>query len=176
MWRAISQALDWIYRLAAYLAGALLVLLCALVLYSIVARLAGLFAGGASDFAGYVMATSTFMALSYTFRTHGHIRVTLLIQTATGAVRRGIELLCLGFMSIATAYLAYYMCRLAWASYVFGDRSEGADAVLMWIPQSPVALGAVLFAVAVFHTFALALFDYESVDPESDTRGAPAEV
>ena len=125
MWRAISQALDWIYRLAAYLAGALLVLLCALVLYSIVARLAGLFAGGASDFAGYVMATSTFMALSYTFRTHGHIRVTLLIQTATGAVRRGIELLCLGFMSIATAYLAYYMCRLAWASYVFGDRSEG---------------------------------------------------
>ena len=150
---AISRFLDGVYRLAAYLAGAMLVFLTLLVLYSIVARLIGTFSGGASDMAGYVMATCTFMALPYTFRSHGHIRVSLLVNRLHGSKRRFVELFALGYMSFLTAYLAWYMTRLALDSYEFGERSEGADAILLWIPQTPVAIGAILFAVAVFHTF-----------------------
>ena len=149
----IGRFLDRVYRLAAYLAGALLVFLTLLVLYSIVARLIGTFSGGASDMAGYVMATCTFMALPYTFRSHGHIRVSLLVNRFQGSKRRFIELFALGYMSLLTAYLAWYMTRLALDSFEFGERSEGADAILLWIPQTPVAVGAILFAVAVFHTF-----------------------
>ena len=87
----IGRLLDRIYLIGAWGAGALLVLLCCLVLYSILARLIGLFAGGASDIAGYVMATSTFMALAYTFRTEGHIRVTLITQRFFGSTRRAFE-------------------------------------------------------------------------------------
>ena len=157
MWQKLSDALDGLYRLAGYMAGALLVLLCALVLYSILARMFGLYAGGASDFAGYVMATSTFMALAYTFRSDGHIRVQLVIDRFSAPKRHAVEVLCLGFMSAVTAFIAFYMVRLTVDSYEFGERSEGADAVLMWIPQTPVAVGAVLFAVSVFHAFLLAL-------------------
>ena len=149
----IGKFLDGVYRLSAYLAGALLVFLTLLVLYSILARLIGTFSGGASDMAGYVMATCTFMALPYTFRSHGHIRVSLLVNRLSGVKRRRAELFALGYMSLLTGYLAWYMTRLALDSYEFGERSEGADAILLWIPQTPVAIGAVLFAISVLHTF-----------------------
>ena len=141
--RQISKMMDGVYKLGAYAAGALLILLCALVLYSILARAFGLYAGGATDFAGYVMATSTFLALAYTFRSNGHIRVQLLIQKLSHTPRRGVEVFCLAFLACITTYLAYYMARLTYDSWDFGERSEGADAVLLWIPQTPVAIGAV---------------------------------
>lgn len=150
---ALGKMLDQVYRLAAYLAGALLVFLTLLVLYSILARLIGTFSGGASDMAGYVMATCTFMALPYTFRSHGHIRVSLLVNRLPAARRRGAEIFALGYMTLLTGYLAWYMARLAIDSFEFGERSEGADAILLWIPQTPVAIGALLFAISVFHTF-----------------------
>ncbi len=166
--RAISDALDRVYKIAAFMAGALLVLLALLILYSILARLIGLYAGGASDMAGYVMATSTFLALAYTFRSNGHIRVALFIQRAGGSTRRGIEIFCLGFMTLISLFLAYYMAFLAIESYQWGERSEGADAILLWIPQTPVAIGAALLAISAIHTFLQALFDYEAISPDLD--------
>ena len=176
MWLKFSDKLDRIYKLGIYGAALLLVLLCLLVLYSILARLIGAFAGGASDVAGYVMATSTFMALAYTFRSHGHIRVSLFIQRLMGARRRAVEVFCLGFMSAVTGFIAFYMIRLAVDSYEFGERSEGADAILMWIPQTPVALGSLLFFIAVFHTFILSVFHYDLINPEARSDGGTNEV
>lgn len=152
MRRPVSSALDALYRFGAWVAGALLVALCGLVLWSIVARAFGLYAGGATEFAGYAMATSTFLALAYTFRTDGHIRVALLIDRASGAPRRALELVCLAFMAAVAVFVAVYMTRLALDSYAYGERSEGADAVLLWQPQAPVALGACILALAVLHT------------------------
>lgn len=161
----LRSSLDRLYLAGAWAAGLLLVLLCGLVVWSILARVVGVFAGGATDVAGYAMATSTFMALAYTFRSQGHIRVALLIQGLVGRTRRTLEVGCLGVMAAISLYLAWYMTRLAVDSWAFGERSEGADAILLWIPQAPVAFGSALFALAVLHTFLEALFDYDSVDP-----------
>lgn len=174
--RQFSNLMDGVYKAGAYAAGALLILLCGLVLYSILARAVGLYAGGATDFAGYVMATSTFLALAYTFRSNGHIRVQLLIQKLGSSPRRGVEIFCLGFMSCISLFLAVYMVRLAYDSWDFGERSEGADAVLLWIPQTPVAIGAGLLAIATFHSFLQALFDYDSINPETAGHEGPNEV
>lgn len=173
---ALGKFLDRIYLYGAWLAGLLLVLLCCLVLYSIASRLFGFFAGGASDVAGYVMATSTFMAMSYTFRTGGHIRVSLLTQRFSGVTRRAIETWALGFVAAVGCYIAFYMTRLMLDSYEWGERSEGADAILMWIPQTPVALGSILFAIATLHTLALAVFDYDQVNPEKSQGEGPNEI
>jgi len=131
------------------------------------ARLLGLYLGGVNDVAGYVMATSTFMALSYTFRSNGHIRVGLVIQRFTGKRRRILEIACLGIMTAVIWYFAYYMGRLVYYSYIFGERSEGADATPLWIPQTPVAIGSLLFAVSVTHSLIQALVDYDNVNPET---------
>lgn len=171
----IGAILDRIYLVGAWLAGLLLITLCALVLYSIVARVFGLFAGGATDLAGYVMATSTFMALAYTFRSHGHIRVALLVQRLAGARRRALELWCLAFLAAVSGYLAVYMIRLAYDSFAFGERSEGADAILIWIPQAPLAVGSSLFALAVVHTLVAAILDPKTIDPERIHLEGPGE-
>lgn len=174
--RQLSNFMDGVYKVGAFAAGALLILLCSLVLYSILARAVGLYAGGATDFAGYVMATSTFLALAYTFRSNGHIRVQLLIQKLGHRARRGVEVFCLGFMACITTYLAFYMIRLAYDSWDFGERSEGADAVLLWIPQTPVAIGATLLALSALHTFLQSLFEYEAINPETTEHEGPNEV
>lgn len=171
--RAVSDGLDRLYQWAGYAAGALLVGLCGVILYSILARLLGLYVGGINDFAGYMMATSTFMALAYTFRSDGHIRVGLVIQRFSGAPRRGLEILCLALMTGVTWFFCFYMIRLVYFSYIFGERSEGADATPLWIPQTPVAVGAALFAVAVAHSLLQAIFDYDRVNPERAAAQAP---
>ena len=40
-------------------------------------------------------------------------------------------------------------------SYKFQERSEGADEILIWIPQSSVALGSSIFFICVLHQFIL---------------------
>lgn len=176
MFRNVSRALDRLYLIGAAASGVLLVLLCCLVLYSISSRLFGFFAGGATDVAGYVMATSTFLALAYTFRSQGHIRVALLIQKLTGETRRKFEVACLAIMSAITLFMAFYMIRLCYDSWDFGERSEGADAILIWIPQLPVAIGATLLAFAVVHTFLQSLFDYDAINPETGEQEGPNEI
>ncbi|MFD2205473.1 TRAP transporter small permease [Kiloniella antarctica] len=164
--KKLSQTLDKTYLVGAWLSGGFLLLLCGLILYSILARMLGLFAGGATDFAGYAMATSTFFALAYTFRSNGHIRILLLIQNTHGSLRLAIERATLGFMSFITCYLTYYTTRLAVDSWEYGERSEGADAILLWIPQVPVALGSAVFALSVIHTFTESIFSPEKINSE----------
>jgi TRAP-type C4-dicarboxylate transport system permease small subunit len=176
MFRSLSNALDTLYRIGAVAAGALLVLLCSLVLFSVASRMFGFFAGGATDVAGYVMATSTFLALAYTFRTQGHIRVALLIQNFHGTRRRVVEILCLAIMATVTSYLAFYMYRLVYDSWDYNERSEGADAILIWIPQLPVAIGAFLLAVSVLHTLVQSIFDYDTINAETSELEGPNEV
>ena len=36
-------------------------------------------------------------------------------------------------------------------SYDFQERSEGADEILIWIPQTSVAIGSLIFFIAVLH-------------------------
>ena len=40
-------------------------------------------------------------------------------------------------------------------SYEFQERSEGADEILIWIPQTSVAIGSAIFFISVFHQFIL---------------------
>lgn len=149
--RSLGRVLDVIYELCARLAGALLIMLCLLVAFSITARLMGWYGGGATDVAGYVMAAGTFMALASVFRCGGHICVSFLSDMLSPRPRRWLLIFAQGMMFIAAASLAVYLARLAYFSWLFGTRSEGADALPMWIPQLPAALGATLFAIAVLH-------------------------
>ena len=42
-------------------------------------------------------------------------------------------------------------------SYKFQERSEGADEILIWIPQTSVAIGSTIFFISVFHQFILTI-------------------
>ena len=52
---------------------------------------------------------------------------------------------------IFSGYAAFYFTKMLTISFVFKERSEGADEILIWIPQTPLALGSILLFVCVFH-------------------------
>src|SRR3546814_9328734 len=71
---SLRRSLDRLYLAAGALAGLCLIAIGILVLLSIVTRLLGIYVAGLTDYAGYAMAASTFLALAYTFSCGGHIR------------------------------------------------------------------------------------------------------
>ena len=147
-----GRILDFIYAACARIAEALLVVLCCIVVFSIAARLFGLYGGGATDIASYAMAAATFLALAPAFRAGAHIYVSFVAALLPSAHRRRLSLFAHLMMFLAAALLAFYLSRHAYFSFLFEERSEGADAILLWIPQAPVAFGATLFAIAVLHS------------------------
>ena len=86
----MRRALDLLYRTCGGLAAMFLAAIAILILTQVVARLTGFFLPAASDFAGFCLAASSFLALAYTFRAGTHIRVVLLLQRLPAAWRRGL--------------------------------------------------------------------------------------
>ena len=99
------------------------------------------------------MASASFFALAYTFVEGGHIRITLFLEKLSGSKRWLIEIWCLSLASFFSGYLAFYFIKMLIISYKFQERSEGADEILIWIPQTSVAIGSTIFFICVFHQF-----------------------
>ena len=103
------------------------------------------------------MASASFFALSYTFVEGGHIRITLFLEKFSGSKKKLMENWCLLISSFFSGYLAFYFIKMLIISYKFQERSEGADEILIWIPQTSVAIGSLVFFVSCFHQFILSL-------------------
>ena len=101
------------------------------------------------------MAASSFLALAYTFGEKGHIRITLFLEKSKGKIRRLLELWCLSIATFFSGFLSFYFIKMLIISFNFQERSEGADEILIWIPQVAVALGSTIFFICVLHNFIL---------------------
>ena len=97
------------------------------------------------------MAASTFFALAYTFSEGGHIRITLFLERLNKKFKKIFEIWCLSAATIFSGYIAFYFIKMLIISYKFEERSEGADEILIWIPQSPLALGSIILFICIFH-------------------------
>ncbi len=149
--------LNQLYLGAAYLAGACIVFITLMILAQIVARWFGVIIPSTEDFAGFFLAAATFLALPYTFRTGGHIRVTILVNLLKGKAQR----LALGFALLVficiIAYGSYYAIAFVYESWSFKEVSQGYIPVPLWIPQSFMALGLFIFLLALLDDFVLLL-------------------
>ena len=153
----MRRFLDALYDAAAALGAVFMVLLLVMVLLSIVSRELGFNVPGVDAYAGYMMAAAGFLALAQTLKKGEHIRVTLLIGSLRGGVKRGFEIWALFAASALALLSAYYSCRLAWQSYSFHDISTSNDATPLWLPQLSMAIGTVVLAIAFVDEFVLEL-------------------
>ena len=108
------------------------------------------------------MAASSFLALAYTFSENGHIRITLFLEKAKKGTRRVLELWCLFVASLFSGFLFYYFVKMLFVSIRFGERSEGADEIYIWIPQLSVAIGSTIFFICIVHNFILLILKKKS--------------
>tara|TARA_B100001996_G_scaffold221430_1_gene170223 strand:- start:784 stop:1275 length:492 start_codon:yes stop_codon:yes gene_type:complete len=149
----IDNFLKIIYRFSGYIAAIFLILVAAFILTGIASRIFGFYIRGLAEYSGYCMAASSFFALSYTFVEGGHIRITLFLEKISGIKKKLLEVWCLVIASFYSGYVAFYFIKMLKISYEFQERSEGADEILIWVPQTSVALGSSIFFICVFHQF-----------------------
>ena len=151
----LNNFLYKIYKFSGYIAAFFLILVAAFILIGISSRIFGFYIRGLAEYSGYCMAASSFFALAYTFVEGGHIRITLFLEKISGNKKKYLENWCLVIATFFSGYLAFYFIKMLIISYKFQERSEGADEILIWIPQTSVAIGSSIFFVCIFHKLIL---------------------
>jgi len=145
----MRSRLDPLYNAAAYVAALLLVGTLVMILLGIFGRILDFQVRGSDAYAGYLMAGSGFLALAHTLRRGEHIRVTVITQMLKGRAHRAVELVAVVIGAVLSLLLAWFSIRLVWQSYTLHDISSGNDATPLWIPQIAMAVGCVVFAIAI---------------------------
>ena len=151
----LNNFLYKIYKFSGYIAAFFLILVATFILVGISSRIFGFYIRGLAEYSGYCMAASSFFALAFTFVEGGHIRITLFLEKISGNKKKYLETWCLIIASFFSGYLAYYFIKMLIISYKFQERSEGADEILIWIPQTSVAIGSSIFFICIFHKLIL---------------------
>lgn len=155
----IRKTLDRLYissgAFASLLIAGICLLVCTQVLFNLITRFGGLSVNltipSYGDFAGYMLAASSFLALAYTLTQGGHIRVNLILTRLPSVRAKWIaEILSLSACAVVSGFATFHMGKLCWESYEFGDLSPGIIAIPIWIPQSSVLLGMIILTVALF--------------------------
>ena len=155
MLESLNRNLNKLYKFSGYIAASFLILVAVFILIGISSRIFGFYIRGLAEYSGYCMASASFFALAYTFVEGGHIRITLFLEKLSGIKKKLIEIWCLGVASFFSGYLSFYFIKMLVISYKFQERSEGADEILIWIPQMSVAIGSTIFFISVFHQLIL---------------------
>ncbi len=165
----MRRVLDSLYRLSGAVAALFLLAICGTVLLQVGANMIdstatlitgkpiGLVVPSYSEFTGYFLVASSFLALANALRSGSHIRVSLMIRGLPKGPRRLVELWCTAAGAVLSAYFAWFAIDMVMDSYRFNDVSPGIVAVPIWIPQSSMAVGLVIFVIALADEFAILL-------------------
>jgi len=145
----MRRTLDALYALSGGLAAVCMVGVLLCVTTSIVTRQFNVYVAGMDAYAGYFMAAAGFLALAATFRQGEHIRVNLLLDALPRRDRMRLDVFALAVGCLLAGALAWFSLKLVHDSRLYNDVSTGNDATPLWIPQTGMAAGAVLFLVAL---------------------------
>ena len=158
MLKFLDKNLNKIYKFSGYIAALFLIFVAIFILIGISSRIFNFYIRGLAEYSGYCMAAASFFALSYTFVEQGHIRITLFLEKLASPKKKFLEIWCLSITSIFSGYLAYYFLKMLIISYKFQERSEGADEILIWIPQTSLSIGSTIFFICILHQLILKIF------------------
>jgi TRAP-type C4-dicarboxylate transport system permease small subunit len=157
----MRRSLDLVYRLSGALAAMFLAGICLLVVLQVGANIAdtifrqlsgeplGLLVPSYAEFTGFFLVGATFFALAYALRAGTHIRVTLVIRGLGPRTRRWVEIWCTASGAALAVYFTGFSIEMVLDSIAFNDVSPGIVALPIWIPQSSMALGLIVFSIAL---------------------------
>jgi len=145
----LRRALDLLYQTAGILAALSLITILLLIVLQMLARWTGEVFPGVPEYAGYAMATASFMAFANALGRGAHIRVSILLNAVPSRIRYIMELWCFGTGALITGYFTYFAYDYVYQSWRFKEISQGQDATLLWIPQSVMVVGGVLLTLCM---------------------------
>ena len=147
--RGLRSGLDLLYRVTGVAAALCLIAILVLIVVQMLARWTGEVFPGAPDYAGYAMAAASFLAFASALNKGAHIRVSILLNALPRRISRWVDVWCFAIGAATMWYFTWYGWRFVYWSWKFNDVSQGQDRTPLWIPQSVVLFGAVVFAIAL---------------------------
>ncbi len=153
----MRRLLDRLYLWSGYLGALFIVAICMAMVGQSILRELGVRTGAVNDAVSWFCAAAAFFTMAHAFKHGDFVRVTLMLESASPANRRRLELVSLFIGSMATAYLAWSACLFTYESWEFNDMAQGMLPMPLWIPQLSFAFGAVLLWVAVVDELQLVL-------------------
>lgn len=147
--RGLRRVLDMVYLSAGIAASLCLIMILVLIVFQMLARWTGEVFPGATEFAGYAMASASFLAFANALNRGSHIRVSILLNVLSARSQRIMNIWCFGIGTAVMWYFVYYAQRFVYWSWKFGEISQGQDKTPLWIPQSVMLTGAVILAIAL---------------------------
>ncbi|MEJ6597795.1 MAG: TRAP transporter small permease [Oceanospirillaceae bacterium] len=145
----MRRFLDGLYAFSGALAGFFIVAITLVILVQIVSRWMGYIVPSTDDLSGFFLAASSFLGLAYTLKKGGHIRVSLVIQRLSMVQRHRQEFLVLAVGSGLATLMSWHLGYMVYESWVFKDVSVGYLPIPLWIPQSSMSLGMLIFNIAL---------------------------
>ena len=145
----MRKALNVLYLAAAWAGAACVLLICALMLAQALLRLNGTLLRGADDITAWLCAAAAFLPLASTFKRGELVRMGILIDRFSDRTVRWMELFALSVAASFALYLAFWLTNFVYESWLFDARGQGLLPLPLWIPQAPVAVGAIVLAIAL---------------------------
>lgn len=162
----VGRALDGLYLASAGAAALCLVGICVVVSLQVAANAAdvlaerlvgrqiGFIVPSYAEFAGFLLAGASFLALPYTLRCGAHIRVTSVVDRLGDRARHWAEVWCSLAGMVLSGYFTWFTGLLVEESLRYGDLSPGVVPVPLWIPQASLVVGLAILTVSFVDRFA----------------------
>lgn len=145
--------LDTLYRFAGGLGALCLIAILFIIVAQMVCRWFGVSFPGSTAYAGYFMASASFLAFAYALNSGTHIRVSLLLNFLNKRNAKLwfiVEVWCFAIATVVAFYIAYFALLHAYGSWYWNDISQERDELPLWIVQVPMVIGSFLLAIAFF--------------------------
>ena len=171
----MRRTLDRLFDGAAALAAITVAAIFVLMIGASLGRLFEWRVGWVNDVVSWLCAAAAFMGMAHAFKNGDFVRVTLLLERLSPALKRGFEIASLLLATLAIGYLAWWAARYTLESWQFNDIANNMVAIPMWIPQLSFVIGATLFLLAVVDELVIVLRGgkptYERLMEERHARG-----
>ncbi|WP_114312339.1 TRAP transporter small permease [Thermus caldifontis] len=147
--RLLGRTLEGLFRLSELLAALMGLFILLVILAQVAGRYLGFVVPSALEMAGFATAGLIFLGLAPTLRAGGHIRVRLLLGKLPPGARRPLETFALGLGFLATLYASIQAWLKVAEGFRYGDLAPGLLPLPLWLPQSFLAVGLSVFALAL---------------------------
>lgn len=151
----IFEIVQKLSLLGGIIAGACILLITGLILLEIFIRSStGISILIAEEYSAYLLVAFGSMALAYTLKSDGHIRVDLILAKLSSRNKLIVNLLCSTIGFLVFVYISYQTWKLFFGSWVIKETSMHYSKTPIYIPQFSLFLGSVLMALQYLSMFA----------------------
>jgi TRAP-type C4-dicarboxylate transport system permease small subunit len=157
----MRRALDTLYGAAMVGACLAMIAIAALVFVQVMGRVIdrglslmgmprwGIAVPSLAEIGGFLFVASATLALAYTFRAAGHVRVTLLLRLVGPAGNQVLTVLVLAIGTALALFATWHIGLRMLDAQAMGRVSYGLIRIPLWIPQAVMTAGFAIFCIAL---------------------------